>query len=407
MHFAWTSLGKDLARWRGDYLAFVLWLSIPLLIGGLITVMMGNDVKPRGVLLIVDEDQTFVSGLVARAYSGGQLGEILSVETVAYEVGLAKIDDGEASGLLVIPEGFSDAMLGSEPITLTLLTNPSQTVLPGIIREVTEVLLDGGFYAHQLFADEIAAWRGASGATFSDAQVASLSVAIRNRLEAAAPKLYPPVIDVEIADPPPSEPSLPLALLFLPGIVMMAVLFAANGLASDFWQERTLGTLRRIVTAPVSLLSFVAGKALAAAVVIGFVGGIALSLGFWYHGVGWLRLPVSLLWVSLSGVALFAWLAALQMLFRDRRAANVVSTALLFPLLMAGGSFFPLAAMPGWMAAIGRVSPNGYVGERLAGAITAAGAWGIEASSWFTVAAATATGLAVCAWRLRGGFARE
>lgn len=405
MHFAWTSLGKDLARWRRDYLAFLLWLSIPLLIGGLLTVLMGNDVRPRGVLLIVDDDQTLLSGLVAKAYSGGQLGEFLSVETVAHDDGLARIDDGEASGLLVIPKGFSDAMLGAEPVTLTLLTNPSQSVLPGIIREVTEILLDGGFYAHQLFADEIAAIRGANDG-FTDAQVAMLSVAIRNKLEAAVPRLFPPLIDIEIADPPPAEPSPPLALLFLPGIVMMAVLFAANGLASDFWQERTHGTLRRIVAAPVSLLSFVAGKALAAAVVIGAVGGIALALGFLYHGIGWLRFPVSLLWVSISGVALFSWFSALQMLFRDRRAANVVSTALLFPLLMAGGSFFPLAVMPGWMAAIGRVSPNGYVGERLAGVMTAADAWGIDASSWFAVAAAAAAGLALCAWRLRAGFAR-
>lgn len=405
MHFALTTLGKDLTRWRRDYLAFLLWLSIPLLIGGLMTVLMGNDVRPRGVLLIVDEDNTLLSDLVTRAYSGGGLGDMLTVETVDYDDGLARINDGGASGLLVIPAGFSDAMLESEPVTLTLLTNPSQTVLPGIITEVTGILLDGGFYAHQLFADEIAALRGVNGG-FSDARVASLAVAIRNKLEAVAPKLFPPVIAVEIADPPPSEPSPPLALLFLPGIVMMAVLFAANGLANDFWQERTLGTLRRILTAPVSLLSFVAGKALAAAVVIGTVGGIALALGFWYHGVGWLRLPVSLLWVSISGVALFAWLAALQMAFRDRRAANVVSTALLFPLLMAGGSFFPLAVMPDWMAAIGRVSPNGYVGERLAGAMTAVDAWGIDASSWFTVAVAAAAGLALCAWRLRGEFAR-
>ena len=32
---------------------------------------------------------------------------------------------------------------------------------------------------------------------------------------------------------------------------------------------------------------------------------------------------------------------------------------ILFPLLMVGGSFFPFAVMPEWMAAIGRRTPNG------------------------------------------------
>jgi ABC-type multidrug transport system permease subunit len=30
-----------------------------------------------------------------------------------------------------------------------------------------------------------------------------------------------------------------------------------------------------------------------------------------------------------------------------------------FPLMMLGGSFLPFEMMPGWMAAIGRLTPNG------------------------------------------------
>jgi len=186
----------------------------------------------------------------------------------------------------------------------------------------------------------------------------------------------------------------------------MAVMFSSNGVASDWWRERELGTLRRLVYAPGQLGGFIAGKALAAAVVIGLVGGITLVIGFLYHGISWAKLPSSLLWIAISGVALFSWFAALQMLFSNQKTASVISSVLLFPLLMAGGSFFPLAVLPGWIAAIGRASPNGFVADRLTSEIIAPGAWSIDLSSWLIVIAGAAIGLSVCAWRLRSGFAR-
>lgn len=406
MGFALTSLQKDLARWRRDWVAVLIWITIPLMIGGLITVLMGSGAKPHGRLLLVDQDESFLSELLVSAYSAGELGELLSVEETDYEDGLARVNAGEASGLLVIPDGFTDALVESTPATLTLRTNPSQTILPGIITDITEILLDAGFYAHQLFGDEIATITAMTEEP-SDAEVAALAVTIQNKIESVAPKLFPPIIDLEIVEPPPAEPSPPLALLFLPGIILMAVLFAANGLAADFWAEREAGTLRRLVLSPGRLGSFLLGKGLAAALVIAIVGGFTLVLGFIYHGLDWFELPSSLLWIAVSGVALFAWFSALQMLFSNRSAAAVVSLVIVFPLLMAGGSFFPLAVMPDWMAAIGRLSPNGFVGERLATELTTAGAFSIDIASWTGVLGAAALGLAVCAWRLRAGFARR
>ncbi len=405
MSFALTSFRKDLARRRQDLLSAFIWIAIPMLIGGLITAMMGNDVKPHGVLLMVDQDESILSELIAGAYTAGELGELISVEKTTIEEGAERVNDGEASALLIIPEGFGAAFLNSEPVTLALRTNPSQTILPGIITSVTEILLDAGFYAHQLFGDEIETIKNLNDNP-ADALVAAMAVNIQNKIESVTPHLFPPIIDIEIVPPPPTEPAPPLALLFLPGIILMAVMFAANGIAGDWWREREQGTLRRLVYAPGQLGAFIAGKALAAAVIIGLVGGLTLVIGFLYHGISWTKLPSSLIWISISGVALFAWFAALQMLFSNQRTANVISSMLLFPLLMAGGSFFPLAVLPGWIAAIGRASPNGFVADRLTSEITAAGAWSIALSDWLIVVAAVVAGLSLCAWRLRSGFAR-
>lgn len=405
MRFALASLQKDIARWRQDYLATLVWISIPLLIGGLITSLMGPNARPHGTLLLVDEDQTFLSEVVGAAYGLGGLGEILTVEKTSYDAGLARVDSGDASGLLVIPSGFARAFAESEPVTLILRTNPEQRVLPGIITNVTEVVLDAGFYAHQLVRDDIVEL-GADKRQPTDNELAAFAATMQERLKTVAPRLFPPIIDIDIVAPAPAEPAPPLALLFMPGVILMAVMFSANGLAGDFWRERELGTLRRLVSAPSLVGGFLAGKALAAAAVIAVVAGVTLVIGFLYHGIAWSKLLPAVAWTVLSGVGLFAWFAALQMHFNSQKTASVFSTVLVFPLLMAGGSFFPLAVMPGWMAVIGRAAPNGFVADRLTTEITAAGAWAIDPASWIGVAAVTAAGLSLCAWRLRTGFAR-
>lgn len=407
--FLFTSVRKDLARWRQDKTALLIWLGIPFLIGGLITSMIdGGNGTPTGVLLIADQDESLLSGVVVGAYSQEQLGDLIVVEPVSDEEGEARINDGDGSAFLTIPAGFQEAFLNETPVTLTLKTNPAQTILPGIIEDVTEVLLDLGFYTQRLFGSEIQQIQdSASNDLPDDVFVSTISVDIQDKISKVAPMLSPPLIDVVIVEPPPAEPQPDMALLFLPGIILMAVLFASNSLAADYWVEREKGTLRRLVSAPGVLAGFVAGKAVAALAVMGIIAAITLLIGFAYHGVAWNKFLASLLWVSCGGVGLFAWFAAIQMLFPNDRAANLVTTILLFPLMMAGGSFFPLAALPDWIAGIGRLSPNGFIVDRLSGELSSADAWSIDLDSWLTLIAMTVAGLALSAWRLRSGFARK
>lgn len=409
LDFLLTSMRKDLSRWRQDKTALLIWLGIPFLIGGLITSMIdGGNGTPTGVLLIADQDDTLLSGFVIGAYSQDQIGELIVVEQVSVEEGEARINDGGASGFLTIPAGFQDAFLNETPVTLTLKTNPAQIILPGIIEDVTEILLDLGFYAQRLLGPEIQQIQDSAANNLDDDLfVSNISVEIQDKISKVGPKLSPPLLDVVILEPPPAEPQPDMALLFLPGIILMAVLFASNSLAADYWVEREKGTLRRLVSAPGVLAGFVAGKAVAALAVMGAIAAITLLIGFLYHDVAWNKLLPCLLWVSCGGVGLFAWFAAIQMLFPNERAANLMTTILLFPLMMAGGSFFPLAALPDWIAGIGRLSPNGFIVDRLSGELGAAEAWAIDAKSWLVLLAMTTGGLAVSTWRLRSGFARK
>jgi ABC-type multidrug transport system permease subunit len=53
-------------------------------------------------------------------------------------------------------------------------------------------------------------------------------------------------------------------------------------------------------------------------------------------------------------------MTTLQVFSSSRRGGNILTMAIMFPLMMIGGSFFPFEAMPDWMAAIGKMTPNGW-----------------------------------------------
>lgn len=410
MSFLLATFRKDIARWRQDRTAILLWIGLPFMIGGLITSMVDQDGGggPMGTLLIADLDDTLVSGFVAGAFSQDELADLIGVQQVTPEEGTRLIEAGEASGFLTIPEGFQDAFIDNTPMTLTLKTNPSQTILPGIIEDITEVLLDVGFYLQSVFGDEIRQIKAADlPDTLADAFASEMAVQIQQKIRRLESKVFPPVIEIEIVEPLPEEPRPDIALLFLPGIVLMALMFSAQGLSADYWKERDSGALRRLVSTPGLLSRFVLGKALAAAVLMALIGGATLLAGFIYHGIAWDKMLPSMLWIAVSGVGLFAWFAAIQMLLPSRKAANLVTSLIVFPLLMMGGSFFPLDVLPDWMAAIGRLSPNGFVADKLTLELTSASAWTFESRSWLIAMAMTLSGIMISSWRLRTGFARK
>ena len=95
------------------------------------------------------------------------------------------------------------------------------------------------------------------------------------------------------------------------------------------------------------------------------VATAALAAGCWLYGFSFARLPGAVLWVVLSGMALYAGFTLLQIYATSQRAGSILVMLITFPLLFLGGSFFPFEAMPDSLARIGRFTPNGWALEQL------------------------------------------
>jgi ABC-type multidrug transport system permease subunit len=364
VRFLLDSARKDLHRRLQDPLALVLWLGIPLAIGGLIGLASsGGGGKPTAHVLFVDQDDTFLSNLVSGARGQGELSERLQIEDVGLEEGMERIEAGDATALVVLPEGFTEALLEDEPATITLVKNPALTIMPAIVEEALEMLVEAAFYLQRVMGEplrELADGPPDGAEFFADEVIASFSGEINRRMRKLEDLLFPVVLKLEDEAQEEGDPDgFNFGTVFVPGVLFMALLFIAQGMIEDLWTEKEQGTLRRIVSTPQSLLAFLGGKLAAGAVLMAAATLIGLAVDVLVYDVALGAVPFALVWCTFAGTALLALFLLIQFLASSRRAASILTSSVLFPLMMIGGSFFPFEAMPDWMVAVGRWTPNG------------------------------------------------
>lgn len=407
-------------EWRirlRDRWALILWLMIPLTIGGMITAMSGGDQpQPVAHLMVVDEDDSMISGLLLGALEQVPEGQLVQAEKVSRSDGEARIHSGEASALLILPEGFGDAVLKEQPAAMELITNPAQRILPGILEEFISLVPDGVFYLHRIFGEELKIISqqidsSPEGGTevFPDTTIAELSVSINHGFETLATYLDP--MALELKEPTAAEedngPGLNYALLFFPSFVFMGLLFAAQSLSGTFWEERDAGTLRRTLVSPLSLSEIFLGKLLAGAALVGLLSAVMTTIGFLYHGISLIHWLPTVLWLTLSGTVVFGLMSLIQLLAPTRKAATLITSILVFPLMMVGGAFFPFEALPGWLKTIGVWAPNGYMLERLKAYLIYDGGLSALLSSLPLSLGMALVLWALCAWRIRAFAGRS
>jgi ABC-type multidrug transport system permease subunit len=361
MPFVLTAALKDLRRRLTDPAALLMWMGLPIVIGLLLSLVGNGGPTPKAHLLVVDEDHTLLSRLLISGGSQGRLADALQIETVDATAGRARIDKGDANALLTVPNGFQEAVLRDKPMTLSLVTNPTQRILPVMIEEVLKMLVEAEFYVQRLFGDELRSVADTigQGQAPPDEAVAAIGRAFNGRMRALQDTLLPPAISLEAKKAAAEHEAKDFWAMFLPGLLFMSLMFAAQGMSLDIWVEKTGATLRRAISTPRGAGALLFGKLLAAMVVMAAASFVALILGVTAFGVSIARAPLALAWCTFTGGALFSYLLFIQLLATSQRGGGFLSSMIVFPLMMIGGSFFPLDVMPEWMARIGRWTPNG------------------------------------------------
>lgn len=176
---------------------------------------------------------------------------------------------------------------------------------------------------------------------------------------------------------------------FVPGILVMTVLFSMSFTGSNLLFEMQTGAHERTLVAPLSRSALLAGRSLkemvplASQVVV--ITAATIPFGFRPDPIG---MVVGLVMIVVLGIGLGSLSYALALASKGRDWLFwTVQQTVLFPLLLLSGVLLPLENGPGWMQALAAVNPMSYVvtaeRELFAGEIT-----GSSVVSGFAAAAA-------------------
>ncbi|MFN0067570.1 MAG: ABC transporter permease [Limisphaerales bacterium] len=400
---------KDLRRAVRNPARWLVHLAVPLVITGLLGAAFGgaNRGGPPGriKLALVDEDGSAVTGFLRGALNQGRAGEFFEPQFLSRSNALAELTANRLAAAVVIPAGFTDALLdGRGPATLEVIKNPAQQFHPAIVEEMAAALVTGLDAAARNFGDELAAWRRlfADERSPTPAEIARLVERTGERLQGLGTSLFPPRVWYEEQTTAAAEArpaNFNLFAFLLPGLASMFLLFLADQALRDLFREQQAHTLARFATLRPGAGLMVASKVVFALVLVLLGAAILLGGGALLFGIAWAR-PAELGAVTLAYALAAAGVgAALAALAGSERRAEVLNTAVVMGLGLAGGSAFPSNALPAFLRDnVTPLLPN---------------AWFIEAvralqfggdASW-TLAAAKLAGLgavliAFAAWRL-------
>src|SRR5690606_34175776 len=159
------------------------------------------------------------------------------------------------------------------------------------------------------------------------------------------------------------EPAGETLRWFVPGILVMLVLFGTGATGSNLQYEMSTGSHERTLVAPLARSSLLIGRALkeVAPIVIQalLIVIIALPFGFAIDPAG---LLIGLVLLAVFGVGLGSLSYTLALAAKDREWLFWgVQQTLIFPLMILSGMLLPLDQGPEWMRVVASVNPVNWI----------------------------------------------
>jgi ABC-2 type transport system permease protein len=156
-----------------------------------------------------------------------------------------------------------------------------------------------------------------------------------------------------------------------PGTLVLFVLITSLAAGEALVEEREIGTLRRLVTAPIPRWAIIAGKLLGAFTLTLVQMAFLILIGQLVFRVNWGRDPVALALVVVA-YALVAASFGLMVATMVRTVQQFVAMQAIVPMIMAGlgGAMWPLEIVPPAMRAFGHLVPTAWAMQGLEDIIT-------------------------------------
>jgi len=346
VHAAWLICAKDLKARLRDRSALLIGIVVPLALAFIFNVIFSGVSGASGAISlgVVDADH----GAASQAFTQQVLSAVnrSGLITIRTEASAARARALAAAGTLdaviVIPAGFSARVQAGQPASMQVIGNVDAGISAQVARSITQA------YAAELnrvrlsVATVVASRSGAGDPQALAAQAAATAT------------------PVAVSDVSAQTKQLDTKSFFAAGMAVFFLFFTVQFGVTSLLEERSEGTLARLLAAPIGRGSILGGKLLVSfllGVISMAVLVVATSLLFgahWGNPLGVAVLIVAAIAAAMGIMALIATLAK-----NAEQAANWQSVVAVV-LGLLGGTFFPVSQAPGVLSTLTFAAPQAW-----------------------------------------------
>ena len=299
---------------------------------------------PNLPVALVQMDDGQMANFVASQFIqiSGQQRLFTVSESPSYQAARNQLVEGNLRGIIIIPQGFSDALAAGQPATVQVTVDETNPTTASVVQS------------------EISAVFSIIGSSMSAANI--------NSVAGDAP------VNPAFILQPISVTQIPLisgvasSFEFLaPGFMALTVITGSlQGVANAISREKEQGTMDGLLASPIPHVSIILGK-VGAQTVRGLIQGfLILGLSIILFGVQIYGNPFIMFIVLLLGTASFVGVGIiLTAVAPDQETAQMMTLLLQFPMMFISGILFPIDQLPGWLQLIGKGLPLYYAADAL------------------------------------------
>jgi ABC-2 type transport system permease protein len=339
---AWKDTIIRFSSWSEFLFFLILPITFTVLLSGGLGGGQGEPVDARIALLVVREDASEPAEALLAALATSDAVRVMERERAEAEELFA---DEFASALLIVPQGFGEAVLAGKTAVLTLqqLPNNNNAVIAGRAVETAVGEISRPWLAAQNSlgeAEQIAPFADSTARMAYFQQGVQLAGA---ELDQAPTRLIITQPERALVEAVGWDQAAHQSA----GQLITWVFIPLLGTSGIFAYERYKGTLRRLFVTPTRQATFL----------LGTIGGqygaaivqmaILVGFGMLVMGVNWGQSPLGLALVLLSfGLASVAFGVMLGTFIRTESQASNLSIMLGMSMALLGGCWFPLELFP-------------------------------------------------------------
>lgn len=357
----WAMTRKEIklaAQYRGQW---VLVFLTPLIFIAVMGATFGASGVPTVAVYLVNED----TGRVGRQIISALRDEpTLALELLPSRAEAdRRVGEGQRMAAVVIPAGFSEAVLTDAGGQIDVIVDPAREQSAGIVIGQVQAATAPMLIDAEVERGVRSAFNTAPdtfGFTEADLQNAGIDLASVEKFLATAIKgvvssqvqdaIDDPLVRV---DPQPASDAAPLQAptifdYLVPGYSVFFAFFLMGLMAETVYNERISGTLRRVFSLPIGRTAFLVGKALPYSLIAMAQIVIVFSASTLLFGYDLGESPMALvLLIVATGLAVGGLGILVSVLVRSEGQASSIPSLLTLVMAAVSGALFPSIQVPG------------------------------------------------------------